>query len=198
MAHPVLKSRSSGGFPMVHRTTLSLVCALALLPGVAAARLIEARIEDRDVVLAAAGGRLSLNVTFEDPSPVPILDDLVGYDLAFGLENAGGGVGGLRFAPPFAERPEGFVFKGPGTTFDVLDETPFGYGIIVSVLDPYAAFVDITADPVNVARVVLEYPGGTPPGEYRLRFRPENSVLVSGPAGPQLLFADFSDVGVVR
>ena len=58
--------------------------------------------------------------------------------------------------------------------------------------------VDITRDPANAARLVLEYAPGTPPGEYQVRFDRGDTAFAPGLYGPHLLFGDVTDVGLIR
>ena len=180
---------------MIRLTTLGIVFGLAFSQTLAPAGLVKINIEDKTIFPAAAGGRLTLDVTFEEPG-VNQIEDLIGYDLGFTLEKVGGGTGGLRFVPPYAEKPQPFVFPG-AADFHAFVPAPFP-DVLLNVWSR-SGTVEITRDPVNAARLVLEYDPGTAPGEYRVRLDPNFTVLAPGPNGPEPeVLRDVSDVGVIR
>jgi hypothetical protein len=183
---------------MVRSTALSLAWFLIVLPTVAAGQIIAVNVEDRDVIPAPGGGRITLDVTVQDVSPRPFHDDLRAYDLPFLLERVGGGPSDLRFVPPYAERPESPVLTGPRTVY-MVQTGASSSSFTVEVFDPDATLVDVPTDPIGAARLVLEYGPATPPGEYRIRLDPDFTIFAGGPDGPEVYFAKVSDVGgIVR
>jgi hypothetical protein len=121
------------------------------------------------------------------------------YLLAPTLEKVGTGPVGLRFASPYAEKGDPFVFPSPAATLDVQGVNATGTAFLIDVIGPDPG-VDLSATPVNAARLILEYGPGAAPGEYRVRLDPINTFLGTAAVGQQIHIqsADVSDVGVIR
>jgi len=157
-------------------------------------------IEDKDVVIDPAGGRVTLDVTFLDtpPSETPPGVVFAAYGLGPVLEKVGAGPVGLRFTSPYIEMGDPFVFPSPVLHVDSVNAT--GTAVVLSVFEESDG-VRLPETPVNAARLTLEYGPGTAPGEYRVRLDPINTILLAGLAGGNPLSpmsADLSDVGVIR
>ena len=134
---------------------LAVVCLAALLPAMTLGS-VKIHIEDKDVVPNPAGGRFTLDVRFE------AIDNenemLFGYALGFVLERVGGRPGDVRFAAPYAVRPDNFVFDGLPHTFSIAP-SPTPSRFVLDVLND-GRQPDIVGDAIKGARVTLEYAPG--------------------------------------
>ena len=169
------------------------------MPSAPARGQVLINIEDKDVVIDPAGGRVTLDVTFLDtpPSETPPGVVLGGYGLAPVLEKVGAGPVALRFTSPYIEMGDPFVFPSPDLYVDSVNAA--GTAAVLSVLERSDG-VRLPETPVNAGRLILEYGPGAAPGEYRVRLDPNATVLVMAePHGlPHFPSADLSDVGVIR
>ena len=154
-------------------------CVLAALPSIASGA-IRLRGEDKQVV-PGVPQTVTLDIFAEGIGDAEN-EQLFAYDIGFLLNRASGGtLGEVSFAPPYATKPDNFVFGDQPTDFLVAGSpAPTPTSFLLNVINNGTVLPDITTTPVKVARVVVNIPAGVLPGVYNVTYSSDLTAFGSG------------------